>query len=110
MSRASRLLASLTVFAVFGAACELTAPETPMSTSTSASATSGNGGEGGLQTGGAGGIGGSAGSGGTGGEMLAQVPDFSLIDVNPNAKTAQSPVSPRDYLMRVSAWYFGHAT
>ncbi len=38
------------------------------------------------------------------------VPDFSLEDVNPNSATAAQPVSPRDQLQRVSAWYFGHAT
>jgi hypothetical protein len=40
----------------------------------------------------------------------ALVPDFSLLDVNPASPTAGHPVSPRDYLKRVSAWYFGHAT
>jgi len=30
--------------------------------------------------------------------------------VNPNSATNGQPVSPRDYLMRVSAWYFGHST
>jgi predicted small lipoprotein YifL len=39
-----------------------------------------------------------------------QVPDFSLIDVNPNSVTHDVPVSPRDHLGHVSAWYFGHAT
>lgn len=38
------------------------------------------------------------------------VPDFVLTDVNPNSATAGQPVSPRDYLQKVSAWYFGHAT
>lgn len=40
----------------------------------------------------------------------AAVPDFVLTDVNPNSATALQPVSPRDYLQKVSAWYFGHAT
>jgi hypothetical protein len=39
-----------------------------------------------------------------------QVPDFSLRDVNPTSETSNLDVSPRDYLGRVSAWYFGHAT
>jgi hypothetical protein len=37
-------------------------------------------------------------------------PDFSLEDVNPNSSLYQTTVSPSDYLGRVSAWYFGHAT
>ena len=39
-----------------------------------------------------------------------QVADFSLIDVNPNSATYNQPISPRDYLGQISAWYFGHAT
>ena len=38
------------------------------------------------------------------------VPEFSLPDVNPNSATFDSTISPRDYLGRVSAWYFGHST
>ncbi|MFN3484466.1 MAG: hypothetical protein ACK44W_03160 [Planctomycetota bacterium] len=38
------------------------------------------------------------------------LPDFSLTDVNPNSATYNQKVSPRDYLGKVSAWYFGHAT
>jgi hypothetical protein len=37
------------------------------------------------------------------------LPNFSLTNVNPNSGTA-SPVSPRDYLGQVSAWYFIHST
>ena len=37
-------------------------------------------------------------------------PDFSLVDVNPASATAYQPVSPRDYLEKVSGWYFGHST
>ncbi|MEM8678941.1 MAG: hypothetical protein AAGF97_06300 [Planctomycetota bacterium] len=44
------------------------------------------------------------------GGILEEVSDFSLIDVNPTSKTYNQPVSPRDYLGQVSAWYFGHAT
>ncbi len=38
------------------------------------------------------------------------VPDFALVDVNPSSATYQQSVSPREYLQKVSAWYFGHAT
>jgi len=38
------------------------------------------------------------------------MPDFSLTDVNPNSARYNAKVSPRDYLDKVSAWYFGHAT
>jgi hypothetical protein len=36
--------------------------------------------------------------------------EFVLVDVNPNSATGGQPVSPRDYLQKASAWYFGHAT
>ena len=36
--------------------------------------------------------------------------DFSLTDVNTTSATFDMPVSPRDYLGKVSGWYFGHAT
>lgn len=36
--------------------------------------------------------------------------DFSLIDVNTLSATSGEPVSPRDYLCKVSGWYFGHST
>lgn len=36
--------------------------------------------------------------------------DFSLTDVNATSATFDEPVSPRDYLSKVSGWYFGHAT
>lgn len=39
-----------------------------------------------------------------------QVADFELVDVNPNSTTHNQPVSPRDFLGSVSAWYFGHST
>jgi hypothetical protein len=38
------------------------------------------------------------------------LPDFSLVDVNVNSTRYAEAVSPRDYLGRVSAWYFGHST
>lgn len=37
-------------------------------------------------------------------------PDFALEDVNSASPTALEAVTPRDYLGKVSAWYFGHAT
>ena len=40
----------------------------------------------------------------------AVAPDFALPDVNPTSATYDQAVSPRDYLQKVSAWYFGHAT
>ena len=38
------------------------------------------------------------------------LPDFSLTDVNANSPRNQQAVSPRDYLGKISAWYFGHST
>jgi hypothetical protein len=38
------------------------------------------------------------------------MPDFSLLDVNPNSSTHNQMVSPRRYLDWVSAYYFGSAT
>lgn len=38
------------------------------------------------------------------------LPDFGLLDVNPSSARYQDVVSPKDYLGKVSAWYFGHAT
>ena len=43
-------------------------------------------------------------------DTAAVVPDFHLLDVNPNSTTYDSTVSPRDHLGQISAWYFGHAT
>lgn len=39
-----------------------------------------------------------------------QVPDFALVDVNPSSASHDQEVSPRDYLDRVSGWYYAHAT
>ena len=39
-----------------------------------------------------------------------EAPAFSVVDVNPTSPRSGEMVSPRDYLERVSAWYFGHAT
>ncbi|MFT5583400.1 MAG: hypothetical protein ACI9VR_000978 [Cognaticolwellia sp.] len=40
----------------------------------------------------------------------AVVPDFELEDVNTTSASFGSFVGPSQYLERVSAWYFGHAT
>jgi hypothetical protein len=37
------------------------------------------------------------------------VPDFRLTDVNPNSLRANTLVSPRDYTLQVSGYYFGAA-
>jgi hypothetical protein len=68
----------------------------------------GGAGQGGAGMGGAG-MGG-AGQGGQGGQGAMAKADFHLLDVNPNSATYDQLVSPRDYLLRVSAFYFGHAT
>lgn len=37
------------------------------------------------------------------------VPDFRLPDVNPSSVRYRAEVSPRDYLLQVSGYYFGDA-
>jgi hypothetical protein len=37
------------------------------------------------------------------------VPDFKLLDLNPNSVRFATSVSPRDYLLQVSGYYFGAA-
>jgi len=37
------------------------------------------------------------------------VPDFHLYDVNPHSRRDDGLVSPRDYLLQVSGYYFGAA-
>ena len=44
------------------------------------------------------------------GDVGVLAPDFALTDVNAASPTATQDVSPRDYVGKVSAWYFGHAT
>jgi len=68
-----------------------------------AGASGGSGGAAGGGLGGAGGAGGSC-------DPVGQVPDFLLLDKNPNSPSFDEPVSPRDYLQRVSGWFFGYAT
>jgi hypothetical protein len=38
------------------------------------------------------------------------MPDFVLLDVNPDSASHEDPVSPRDYLGHVTGWYFGSTT
>ena len=38
------------------------------------------------------------------------VSDFSLEDTNPGSVRFGNPVSPRDYLLQVTGFYFGTAT
>ncbi len=38
------------------------------------------------------------------------VADFSLLDQNGSSPRSNTNVSPRDYLQKVSGWYFTHAT
>ncbi len=38
------------------------------------------------------------------------VPDFALVDENAGSDRFEEAVSPRDYLEKVSGWYFTHAT
>ena len=44
------------------------------------------------------------------GAPLPPESDFMLLDVNKNSPTFNMQVSPRDYLGKVSGWYFGRAT
>jgi hypothetical protein len=37
------------------------------------------------------------------------VPDFKLVDVNSHSERFMAPVSPRDYILQVSGFYFGWA-
>ena len=37
------------------------------------------------------------------------VKDFKLFDVNPNSARNEARISPRDYLLQVSGYYFGDA-
>ena len=40
----------------------------------------------------------------------ALMPQFNLVDVNPDSATYQQTLSPSYFKGQVSAWYFGHAT
>lgn len=43
-------------------------------------------------------------------EVQTEVPDFALEDVNDTSSTFGQSVSPRQYLEKVSGWYFTHAS
>jgi hypothetical protein len=43
-------------------------------------------------------------------EQDETISDFGLVDTNTLSPTSGEPVSPRDYLCKVSGWYFGHST
>jgi hypothetical protein len=36
--------------------------------------------------------------------------DFRLVDANPNSARFGQTVSPRDYRLQISAYYFGYAS
>ena len=42
-------------------------------------------------------------------EALTPMPDFQLADVNPNSPRYGRTVSPRDYRLQISAYYFSDA-
>ena len=46
----------------------------------------------------------------TGIDASDPMPDWSLVDINPNSPTCNQSISPRDYLQKTSGWYFMHAT
>ncbi len=76
----------------------------------SSGGTSGESSTGGTSTGGESSTGDATSTGELTGELTDQAPDFMLIDVNPNSASFEQAVSPRDYLEKVSGWYFAHAT
>ena len=41
---------------------------------------------------------------------LLTVADFGLVDVNSTSESFGETVSPRDYIGKVSGYYFGHST
>jgi hypothetical protein len=43
------------------------------------------------------------------GRAAEMVPDFKLVNVNTNSARPLAEVSPRDYLLQVSGYYFGDA-
>ncbi|MDA1275208.1 MAG: hypothetical protein O2960_14345 [Verrucomicrobia bacterium] len=42
-------------------------------------------------------------------QAAERVPNFQVADENPNSVRHVSTVSPRDYLLQVSGYYFGSA-
>lgn len=47
---------------------------------------------------------------GEGESSVDLVPDFHLVDVNPNSATYNTEFSPRDLLGQTGALYFAHST
>ncbi len=45
-------------------------------------------------------------TGPAGAQTATQVPDFSLLDVNAESPRYLQEISPRDYLRRISIYYF----
>ena len=43
-------------------------------------------------------------------DPVGMVPDFHLVDVNPNSATYNTEFSPRDLLGQTGALYFAHST
>ncbi|MCI0535992.1 MAG: hypothetical protein L0Z50_12270 [Verrucomicrobiales bacterium] len=48
-------------------------------------------------------------AGGLGASAVEPVPDFKLTDVSMLSNRRGTQVSPRDYLLQVSGYYFGDA-
>lgn len=46
----------------------------------------------------------------TTGRASDPLPDFRLEDTNPQSPRFEAQVSPRDYILQVSGYYFGHAS
>jgi hypothetical protein len=86
-----------------GAASSTAASGGMSSVSSSVSASS-------MASSGAGGMMMAASSSGMGGSTPMIAPDFGLQDTNTASPRFGQTVSPRDYLKKVSGWYFGHAT
>lgn len=102
---------SIVLLSALWLGCEGGAVVAPQTTSESTATHTGSthqSGAGGAGSGGA--LQGGAGGLAAGGASVAPMPDFSLVDQNPNSATYQQAVSPHDYHGKVSAWYFGHAT
>jgi len=49
-------------------------------------------------------------AGDTAGTDADVLPDFELLDINPDSPTYNTPVSPRDLIGKAGALYFAHLT
>ena len=36
------------------------------------------------------------------------MPEFNLVDTNPNSQQFEQEINPTDYLGSITGWYFGH--